>query len=83
MLVVVRVWRARRWRRKAKAELREIVREPEHAVQWPLLLAFAATLPERAGRSITLPPVAYRHPDAISDADRAALIGFLSTELDR
>lgn len=83
VILAVHVWRARRWRQSAKAELAGIVQLEDRAAQWSMLLTFAAGLSKRARRPLTLPPFAYRHPDTVSDTERAELIAFLGTELGR
>lgn len=83
MILAVHIWRARRWRQSARAELVGIVQVEDRAAQWSMLLAFAAGLSKQARRPLTLPPFAYRHPDTVSDTERAELIAFLGTELGR
>ncbi len=83
VILAVHVWRARRWRQSARAELAGIVQVEDRAAQWSMLLTFAAGLSKRARRPLTLPPFAYRHPDTVSDTERAELIAFLGTELGR
>lgn len=82
-ICLVRIWRSNRWRRSAKAEFARIVEVKDHAAQWPMLLAFAASLPDRAGRPVTLPDLAYRRPETVSQDEKAAFISFLSAELAR
>ena len=82
-ILAVRIWRARQWRQSARAELARIVQVKDRAAQWSLLLAFAAGLSKRARRPLALPPVAYRHPESVSDPERAEFIVFLGAELGR
>ena len=83
MIFAARIWRARRWRQSARAELAGIVQMEDRTVQWSMLLTFAAGLSKRARRPLTLPPFANRHPDTVSDTERAKLIAILGTELGR
>ena len=83
VLFAVHIWRARRWRQSARAELSGIVQMENRAAQWSMLLAFAAGLSKRARRPLTLPAFAYRHPDTVSDTERAEFIVFLGAELGR
>lgn len=82
-ILMVRIWRANRWRRRAKAEFARIVQVRDHLAQWSLLLGFAASLSDRAQRPVTLPHLAYRHPDSVSESEKAEFIDFLSAELGR
>ncbi len=83
VVLVTRHWNRNRWRRLSSADLSRIVRVEDHAAQWSMLLRFAGGLPDRAGRPLTLPNVAYRRPESISDAEKAELIDTLSAELRR
>ncbi len=82
-ILVTRFWRRNRWRRSARFDFESIVQVKDQAAQWPMLLAFAASLPDRARRPVTLPNLAYRDPETVSEAERAAFITFLSAELGR
>ncbi len=82
-ILVTRIWNRNRWRRSARTDLSRIVRVEDQAAQWSMLLAFAGGLSDRAGRPVTLPNLAYRHPESITDAERAELISYLSAELRR
>jgi len=82
-ILVVRVWRGSQWRRTARAELARILDVNDQPTQWSMLLAFSASLSERARRPVTLPPLAYRRPDTVSQGERNEFIAFLSRELGR
>ena len=82
-ILAVRIWRANRWRRGAKTEFARIVQVKDHSEQWSMLLAFAASLSDRAQRPVSLPQLAYRHPDTVSETEKAEFIDFLSVELGR
>lgn len=82
-ILVTRFWNRNHWRRSAKTDLSRIVRIEDQAAQWSMLLAFGGGLPDRAGRPITLPDLAYRRPESITDAERAAFIAYLGAELRR
>jgi hypothetical protein len=82
-ILAIRFWSRDRRRRRARADLARIVQTKDRAVQWPMLLAFAKSLPSRTGRKVTLPDFAYRRPGSLSDVDRAAFIDFVSAELRR
>lgn len=82
-ILVVRIWRGSQWRRTARAELAGILEVDDHSTQWSMLLAFSASLSERARRPVTLPPLAYRRPDTVSQGERNEFIAFLSRELGR
>ena len=82
-ILVARYWHKNRWRRWAKTDLSRIVQVKDHSAQWSMLLDFAGGLSDRAGRTVVLPNLAFRHPDTISDAERAELISHLSAELRR
>ena len=82
-ILAIRFWNRYRWRRRAHADLARIVQIEDRAAAWPMLLAFAKSLPARTGRKITLPDLAYRRPDTITDGERAAFIDFVSAELRR
>lgn len=81
--LMVRVWTRVRRRQQAGADLARIVGVEDPAEQWGRLLAFAGGLAERMGRRVTLPDLAYRRPETITDADRAAFIEHLHAELRR
>lgn len=83
VILVVRFWRHNRWRRSAKADFARIVEIEDHAAQWSMLLAFAAGLPDRARRPITLPNLAYRLPESVSETEKAEFITYLNAELGR
>lgn len=82
-LLAIRFWRRNQWRQGARAEFARIIEIEDRAAQWPLLTAFAASLASRAQRSVTLPNLAYRHPDTISDTERAAFVDHVRAELRR
>jgi len=82
-ILLVRFWRHNRWRRGAKADFARIVQVKDHSAQWSMLLAFAASLSERARRPVALPNLAYRHPQTVSETEKAEFINFLSAELGR
>ena len=82
-ILVTRLWTRDRWRRSAITDFSRIVRVEDQAAQWSMLLAFAGGLSNRAGRPLTLPSLAYRHPGSITDAERAELISHLGAELRR
>ena len=82
-ILATRLWSRNRWRRSARADFSRIVRVEDRAAQWSQLLAFAGGLSDRAGRPLTLPSLAYRRPDSITDAERAALVAHLGAELGR
>ncbi len=83
MVLAVRFWRHNQWRQGAKAEFAHILQVEDRAAQWPMLINFAASLSRRAGRVITLPELAYRNPDTISEDERTAFIDTLGAELGR
>ena len=83
VILAIRYWTRNRWRRGAKTDLARIISVEDPSAQWSMLLAFAGGLSSRAGREITLPNLAYRHPASITDADRAELISHLRVELGR
>ncbi len=83
VVLLARWWKRNRWRRIATGDLARIAGAKDPATQWSLLLAFAGTLSQRAGRSVNLPALAYRRPASITDAERAEFISFLSGELRR
>lgn len=83
LLLVLRLIGRNRWRRAARGELDQIVAVADPDRQWSLLLAFASSLNERAGRPLTLPKTAYLRPDRIGEAERAAFVAFLRSELAR
>lgn len=82
-ILVVRIWRGSQWRRAARAEMARILEVDDQSTQWSMLLAFSASLSERARRPVTLPPLAYRRPDTVSQGERNEFITFLSRELGR
>lgn len=82
-ILIVRLWRQRQWRRAARSELARIVAVKDSAAQWSMLLRFAASLSERARRTVALPALIYRRPETISDAERGELVAALRTELGR
>jgi hypothetical protein len=82
-VLVIRLWSGQHWRRRAQAELSRIAEAEDPAQQWSQLLDFAKSLPERTGRKVTLPGLAYRRPETIDEGDRAAFIDFVRTELSR
>lgn len=83
VILAIRFWTQNRWRRSARTDLARIVGIEDPSTQWSMLLTFASGLSGRAGREITLPHLAYRHPTSITDADRAEFISHLSAELGR
>ena len=83
VILLVRFWRQQQWRRTARTEFARIVAIAEPAAQWPVLLAFAASLSERARRPVDLPALIYRRPETISDAEREQLVSAIRAELAR
>lgn len=83
LLFALRLIGRNRWRRTARGELAEIVAVEDPDRQWAMLLSFATTLSERAGRSFTLPETAFLRPENIDEADRKAFIAGLRAELTR
>lgn len=83
LLVALRLIGRNRWRRVARAELAEIATVEDPGRQWAMLLSFATSLSDRAGRSFALPETAFRRPDAIGDAERVAFIAHIRAELGR
>ena len=83
VVLAVRYWRQNRWRQSAKTEFARIIQVKDNPAQWSMLLAFAASLSDRARRPVALPNLAYRHPETVSDAEKAEFITYLSTELGR
>lgn len=82
-ILAIRFWTRNRWRRRARAELSRILLVEDQTAQWSGLLSFACSLSDRAGRPISLPDVAFLRPEAITDAERAVVVSFLSAELRR
>ncbi|MGI9493225.1 MAG: hypothetical protein ACR2QF_12565 [Geminicoccaceae bacterium] len=82
-ILAIRFWSRYRWRRRARSDLSHILETEDQVVQWPMLLAFAKNLPACTGRKVSLPDLAYRHPDSLTDSERAAFIDFVSAELRR
>jgi hypothetical protein len=82
-ILLVRFLIRDQWRRRARAELSRITDIDDQGAQWSQLLAFATGLSSRAGRAVTLPDLAYRHHDTITDSERTAFITHLSAELGR
>jgi hypothetical protein len=83
MLLAIRLWNRNRWQRRAQTDLSNIVQTEDRSAQWSQLLAFAKSLPLRTRRKVNLPSFAYRRPETITDAERAAFIDFVSAELRR
>ncbi len=83
MLLALRGWNRYRQRRSVQTNFSQIVQTEDPAAQWTLLLTFANSLPARTGRKIALPSLAYRHPETITDGERAAFIDFVRAELRR
>lgn len=81
ILVILRLVGRGRWRRTARGELAEIVALDDPDRQWTMLLAFASTLSDRAGRPVTLPDTAYLRPDRIGQTERTAFVAYLRAEL--
>ena len=82
-LLAIRFWRRNQWRQGARAEFSRIIEVEDRAAQWPLLIAFAASLPSRTQRPITLPSLVFRHPETISDTEHASFVDHLRAELGR
>ena len=82
-ILAVRYWRRNRWRRNAKAEFARIVEVRDQDTQWSMLLAFAASLSDRARRPVALPNLAFRRPETVSETERMEFINYLGTELGR
>lgn len=83
VVLATRFWSRNRWQRRAQSDLSQIVQTEDPTAQWSQLLAFAKSLPVRTGRKMTLPSLAYRRPEMITDTERAAFIDFVSAELRR
>jgi hypothetical protein len=69
------------WRRQARAALETIEAEPDPARRWSALLRLAMQIARRCGRTDTIPQAVYRNPDAVTNADAAALCRYLREQL--
>ena len=83
LVLVLRLVGRNRWRRAATEELARISAVQDPANQWQMLLAFATSISERAGRPFALPDIAFKRPEQISDAERTAFVDYLRAELAR
>lgn len=84
VILLARLWNRNQWRRRARAELSQILTLNEPVTQWAKLLHFAAELSDRSGRPvISFPQTTFMPPESISDAERAEFIAFLNAELER
>lgn len=82
-IVLTRLWLARRWRRRAKANLTQILDIKEPATRWHKLLTFADGLSSISGRPVSLPDTVYLRPETVTDEQRSAFVAFLHAELRR
>lgn len=82
-IALARLWNRNQWRRRARADLSQILSQTDQATQWSALLAFADGLAGRSGRRISLPNTAFVRPETITDDQRSEFISFLSAELSR
>lgn len=83
LIVGLRLIARNRWRRAARSELAAIMAVQDPGRQWAMLLGFASSLSQRAGRALTLPEVAFRRPENVGEAERAEFVSYLRTELAR
>ena len=77
------IWRARLWRREAKAELAKISTDADPARQLTGLLNLSVRIARVSGHSTQLPDAAYRRPDSISPAELEGLRGHIAGEIRR
>lgn len=82
-ILAARHFNRNRWRRRAKADLSQILTTSDPTAQWTMLLAFASQLSSLSGRSITLPNAAFLRPESVTDVDRSEFISLLNAELRR
>lgn len=76
-------WRRNAWRRRARAELRNIAKEHDLAQRWSRLLSLAESMARIPQKKATLPDAAYRRADLITEQDAAAMSSYLSVEARR
>lgn len=83
LIIILRLVARNRWRRAARGELAAIMEVDDPGRQWAMLLGFASSFSERAGRALTLPEVAFRRPENVGEAERAEFASYLKAELAR
>lgn len=83
LLLAIRLWNRSYRRRQRLADLARIARTEDASAQWSMLLDLATRLPARTGQKPALPSLAYRRPETITEAERAAFIQFIGAELRR
>ncbi|NKC13945.1 MAG: hypothetical protein GKR94_17685 [Gammaproteobacteria bacterium] len=82
-IIAARVWRARRWRALARADLAHILTETDASEQWARLLTFAQGLSARSNQAVALPAVAFHRPEHITTEQRSQFVAFLREQLRR
>lgn len=80
-LMAVRFWRRHRWRRRARADLSQIVSIEDDAARWAQLLTFACGLSARSGRCVTLPETAFLPLEVITEEQKSDFVAFLHAQL--
>lgn len=82
-VLMARYWRRTSWRRQSRAALKTIETDRDLAQRWSSLLTLAAQVARRSGRPDIVPRLAYKHPQAVTDEDAAALGAHLRREIAR
>ncbi len=83
LVLIIRYWNAARWRRAARRDLADIMEIEDPAERWQNLLAFASSLSDRSGRTVSLPETAFQRPEILDDAIRFEFVQFLRAEIRR